>query len=236
METTIPNYTSAAKTTSPHLPPPHIEAAITSFNEDMDQQININLRGMRRKHNMTPPIRRLLQQASKDPTFIYKDADKNLGVCITEKENYMLRCLQDHLLDGKTYKQLTKEEAETLLDEFTSKMKELIEDYVNELLDHEVTYFRRCFTIATRIAQFYTNPKVHKNPYKLRPIVSTINSRPGYLSKWADRQLQKVVHLCPGYLPDSNALLANLQQLGKLPATSFLVTSDAFLNVHLHGH
>ncbi len=57
--------------------------------------------------------------------------------------------------------------------------------------------------------------------------MSCVNSRMGDLSKWVDVQLQKVVHLCPAYLQDSQSLLKKLQKLGKLPPTAVLVTADA---------
>ena len=76
--------------------------------------------------------------------------------------------------------------------------------------------------------QFCCTPKVHKKPHwKTRPIVSCVNSRMGDLSKWVDVQLQRVVHLCPGYLKDSQSLIKRLRQLKKLPPTAILVTADA---------
>lgn len=49
----------------------------------------------------------------------------------------------------------------------------------------------------------------------------------GDLSKWVDVQLQRVVHLCPGYLKDSQSLIQRLKRLGTLPPTATLVTADA---------
>ena len=93
----------------------------------------------------------------------------------------------------------------------------------------EWTYFQRCFeeTDKRRIPQFYCIPKVHKNPIAYRPIVSSVNSKMGDLSKWLDVKLQSVVHLCPCYLKDSRALLKKLKRLGQLPPTAVVVTADA---------
>ena len=93
----------------------------------------------------------------------------------------------------------------------------------------EWTYFQRCFeeTDKRRIPQFYCIPKVHKNPIAYRPIVSSVNSEMGDLSKWLDVKLQSVVHLCPCYLKDSRALLKKLKRLGQLPPTAVVVTADA---------
>ena len=75
--------------------------------------------------------------------------------------------------------------------------------------------------------QFYCTPKVHKTPWKTRPIMSCVNSRMGDLSKWVDTKLQQVVHLCPCYLKDSRSLLRKLKSLGKIPSTAYVTTADA---------
>ena len=49
----------------------------------------------------------------------------------------------------------------------------------------------------------------------------------GDLSKWVDSQLQRVVHLCPACLKDSQSLLSRLQKLGLLPTTAMIVIADA---------
>jgi hypothetical protein len=50
---------------------------------------------------------------------------------------------------------------------------------------------------------FYLPPKVHKAPWKTRPVVSGVSSVNKPLSKWIDIQLQQVAHLPPPYLKDS---------------------------------
>jgi hypothetical protein len=106
-------------------------------------------------------------------------------------------------------------------------MLQLIQAHRYDLAEHERTYFHRVFQLQRRIPQFYMIPKVHKTPWATRPIVSCVNSTLGYLSKYVDRQLQKVVHLCPAYLQDSNTLLLRLHALGQLPSTARLITADA---------
>ena len=106
-------------------------------------------------------------------------------------------------------------------------MLRLINTYRHNLAEHERTYFHRVFQLIRRTPQFYSIPKVHKQPWATRPIVSCVNSTLGYLSKYVDRQLQKVVHLCPAYLQDSNSLLHKLHNLGNIPNTARLITADA---------
>jgi hypothetical protein len=144
-----------------------------------------------------------------------------------ERSTYIKRCLQDHLLDSTTYRRLTQIEATTLIDSSTEAMKALILEHSDSLSTSELTYFNRCFQLKHRVPQFYTTPKVHKSPWKTRPICSGVNSTLGYLSKWTDCQLQQVIHLCPGYLQDSKTLLGNLKHIGALPPTAVFVVADA---------
>ena len=68
---------------------------------------------------------------------------------------------------------------------------------------------------------------VHKTPHKLRPVISKAGNELETLSKWLDAQLQRVVHLCPGYLRDNWELLRLLRDMKPLPRNSFFVTADA---------
>ena len=97
----------------------------------------------------------------------------------------------------------------TRLHRIRHQFEDLIAEHKDELSKFENTYFKRCFEQQRRIPQFYCLPKVHKKPeWLLRPIVSCVNSRMGDLSKWVDSQLQRVVHLCPACLKDSQSLLS----------------------------
>ena len=195
------------------------------FKDGLQQLINNNKQ--KRQHNTSPSTRQALRQLRQDHRFIVVPSDKNLGPAILERDTYKRRCLQDHLLDSTTYHQLSTDEATKAITAATDSMKELIESYKDQLPNNELVYFRRCFELEHRIPQFYITPKVHKSPWKTRPIVSTVNSPLGYLSKWIDRQLQPLLHLCPGYLQDSQSLLQKLQRLGPLPSTTVLVIADA---------
>ena len=205
---------------------PQIEQAIRDFSTGLEQLIDNNKQ--KRKNNIPPSTRRLIQTLGLDnPHFIVTPTDKNLGPAILERSVYKRRCLQDHLLDTTSYKQLTPEEAQSKLATARELMETLIRTHRHNLASHEITYFTRVFKLKCRTPQFYATPKVHKSPWKTRPIVSCVNSTLGYLSKWIDRQLQKVIHLCPGYLKDSTVLLHKLQQMETLTPTTVMVVADA---------
>lgn len=73
---------------------------------------------------------------------------------------------------------------------------------------------------------FYMMPKVHKTPWKTRPVISGINLVMEPLSKFLDVQLQRIVYLCPGYLKDSWQFLNDIRGI-EIKANHPLVTADA---------
>ena len=99
------------------------------------------------------------------------ETDKNLGPAIMERSVHKPRCLIDHLLDSKTYKQLTKAEADQTIDSAIAQAIQLCEDFKEELPEAILTYLWRGFKLKLGIAPFRCTAKVHKTPWKTRPIV-----------------------------------------------------------------
>jgi hypothetical protein len=78
-----------------------------------------------------------------------------------------------------------------------------------------------------RLPYFYLLPKIHKIPWKTRPVVSGVSTVNEPLSKWIDIQLQQVIHLCPAYLKDSWQLQRELRELQPLPPDAICFMADA---------
>ena len=205
---------------------PALEAALLELTAKLENMIQTNRQ--RRRHNFSASTRLVIDQIGKDnPNFIVTPTDKNLGPAILERATYKRRCLQDHLLDQTSYQQLTPTEAEAKVQTARNILSSILTTYGQRLAPNEKTYFQRMMQLKCRLPQFYATPKVHKTPWKTRPIVSCIHSTLGYLSKWIDRKLQQVVHLCPGYLQDSTALLQKLRLMDPLPTTTVIIVADA---------
>lgn len=210
----------------PEAPPP-VEQALANFQSQITKSVNENLFGQTRQHNIPMGPRKLLTALPKNKDFIVLPTDKNLGPAILDRANYKRRCLDDHLLDHKTYRRLSESAARRRMHAAEFQFKMLLLAHKKSLPKEEWEYFQRCFMEDRRIPQFYCIPKVHKNPVKYRPIVSCVNSRMGDLSKWLDVQLQRVLHLCPCYLKDSHSLLRKLRNHDKFSPTTVAVTADA---------
>eukprot|EP00978_Attheya_sp_CCMP212_P032164 scaffold124117_cov47-Attheya_sp.AAC.3 len=74
---------------------------------------------------------------------------------------------------------------------------------------------------------FYALPKIHKTPWKARPVVSTISSVLSICSKWLDYQLKQLIPHIKSYIRDSTEVLQRIKKLGDLPPNSKLFTADA---------
>ena len=210
---------------------PEIEEAMEEFKHRITMASQANIAKAKRKHNLSFMSRKLLKTLPENKEFIIVPTDKNLGPAILEKSTYINRCLHDHLLDASTYKRLTKTEADARLEGAIYQLKLQVSANRKKLSKADVKFFDRSLQEIRaglrRLPQFRLLPKVHKEPWATRPVVSCVNSSMGDPSKWLDVKLQQVVRLCPCYLKDSQSLLRKLKHLGKLPPTAMLVTADA---------
>ena len=71
------------------------------------------------------------------------------------------------------------------------------------------------------------SPKAHKQPWKMRPIVSCCGTCLNNLSRWLVHHLQKLKPLIHSYVRNNNELLDILSDLDYLPPGARLFTSDA---------
>ena len=119
------------------------------------------------------------------------------------RETYVQRALNDHLLDTGTYQRLDLENA----DGYTNILKQKLQKWISTnsskgiISKQEKTYFNKLQgTNTCAFAKFYNTIKVHKRPWKTRPIVSFSGCLLYSLEVWIDRQLQPFVRSIPSYL------------------------------------
>ena len=80
-----------------------------------------------------------------DKILVVLVSDKNLGPAIMDRVTYIRGMLDEHLLDGETYRQLDASEAKNIRHKFLTKGKELLYDYESDLLFNEKQFFKRGF-------------------------------------------------------------------------------------------
>jgi hypothetical protein len=155
-----------------------------------------------------------------------------------ETQLYYQRALTDHLLNPSQYCEITSGIAFEYDESNYRRILKMTVDSRDMPTDSKLFFERKlCGLRDTRgmvqrteelqLPYFYILPKVHKKPWKTRPVVSGTSTVNEPLSKWIDYHLQQVLHLCPAYLKDSWQLLRDLKQLPPLPSDCIIYTADA---------
>ena len=218
--------------------PREIERAINNFEQATKEAFN---NSWKRPFvgNLEKKKIEMLRQIRKERKYIIVAADKNLGPCIIELEQYINKCMTVHLNATGTYKELIEMDARIMNEEnFRWVCKEFIDNRKSKLTKQDRKFFiesihgkrdglnRMHPDEKLDLPYFYAMPKMHKDPPGLRPVVSGVSTVMESLSKWLDVQLLSVVHLCPCYLKDSWHFLNDIKNLKELQGCK-LVTSDA---------
>ena len=191
---------------------PEIQARVDAFHKHL-----LPLFHRRKVHsNLTPIQEHLLATLRHNPDFIVLNSDKNLGPVLLEREVYVQRCLTDHLLT-KTYQQLSPEDAHVFTTETGRLIAKFLEDHRFAITKMDLTYLQRTLDRVTDpYAYFYALAKIHKTPWKTRPIVSVSGSLLYGLGKWLDQQFQPIIRKLPTYLSSSFELKTDIDKMAGL--------------------
>jgi hypothetical protein len=218
--------------------PDIVEEAIDVF-ETRTSELFHHSRNLHHEPNLTSSELRALRAVKKENRFVVTATDKNLGPAVMESQLYIRRSLDDHLLNPRNYQELSMDAALTInTQNFRSILRQFVDDRKNTDAQSRLFFERKLFGLrdsygviqppdSLQLPYFYILPKVHKTPWKSRPVVSCVSSVPEPLSVWIDYQLQRVVHLCPAYLQDSWHFLHTLQQQDPFPDDCCIFTADA---------
>jgi hypothetical protein len=182
---------------------------------------------VRARSNLLPFQRAILSEFRDDRRHLIIQADKNLGPCILERDTYIRRSLTDHLLDDTTYRQLNKREAHKSIKSIRTKLDAFMSRFKLYLTKADATFLERTFNVEDPFPKFYITAKVHKYPWKTRPIVSISGSLLDGLGKWVDKMLQPFTHRIHSYVNSSFRLKEILLAIPPLPQSARLFTADA---------
>ena len=142
---------------------------------------------------------------------------------------YIQHVLSNHLLHTDTYTQLSASTAQQ--HEMHKYLLYLFENYFastqNSLSNTDKRYFSRSFHEQSyRTPTFYGLIKIHKTPWKICPVVSCCGSLLARVSTWVDFHLQRLQHLIPSFIKDSEDLQNQLSNL-TIPPDTKLFTCNA---------
>ena len=84
----------------------------------------------------------LLISFKEHDVYIVIEADKNLGVCILEREYYIRRAIEEHLGDSAVYKVITKAQANTIQYKLSFRFSLWLDKYTAIIPEHERIYLR----------------------------------------------------------------------------------------------
>ena len=179
--------------------------------------------------NLRPSQLKTINSLKNHPELIIIAADKNLGACAMSRDEYIRRGLNEHLNNQEVYKLLDEDTAQFLSSSMSVQIRHFACKYAKEIGTDQRRWL--IHQVNTRqdlpLPKFRMTAKVHKDPYKMRPIVCCVGTLLNALSEWLDWQLGRLLHLVHTYLKDSYQLLDELNKLGRLPAGCMITTADA---------
>ena len=172
----------------------------------------------KQKHSIPKIFNITIDKLKNDSTIQICSADKNLGICIVDREWYEQEALRQ-LLDVTTY---TKIELLPRTTYFITSIKNIFiknNKQHGRLLNYFLQTTNSQNTSNTqadehsnlKIARFYLTIKVHKQPIIGRPIVASIGSFTYYISSYLDKVLQPVMKQQGSYLRNTNDLIIDIE-------------------------
>ena len=202
-------------------------AAVRRFNQ-FRLHIDALFRKRKVSSNLLSHQHLALRQLQLQQEFLVVQCDKNLGPAILEYNVYIKRALNDHLLQTDTYRQLTSAVAK----QYASRITILISDWLLKFHDdfnkNERKYIRtNTLKCKSPFPVFYLTMKVHKSPWKTRPIVSYSGCLLYSVAVWVDRKLQEVAVAQESYISSSKKLKDVLLDSAPFPKSALLFTADA---------
>jgi hypothetical protein len=197
---------------------------------------------------MWNPVQSLLlntiTQLKSQQEWIFKPADKNLGLCILSKEDYIKMCLLH--LNTNSYQQLNSTKTYYFLKRGFSKLR-LILNQFNQLYDQSKrksdgsVNTSKLSVLATSLLQlenstslkhanFYCLPKMHKKIDNgslppSRPIVSSIDSMTYHASIYIHNSLKPLLDLLPTICKSSKQVILQTRDLF-IPENAIILCAD----------
>ncbi|KAL3790505.1 hypothetical protein ACHAWO_010636 [Cyclotella atomus] len=215
-----------------------IEEAAENFRDAITSEQLLRSRKKKPSRNLSHRQLDLVRFFKDNDQYIVVQGDKNLGPCILDRKEYILRGFKEHLGNERNYRLLSAATANTLqigfLYRFDSWLgryrprlpKESLVDYVC-IGDAEETFLLRARQRDPRkFARFRMTAKVHKQPWMTRPIVCCSGTFAKDWSKWLDYWFQKLKFSVPTFVKDSQQVLDEVKLLN-LPPQAKLFTCDA---------
>ena len=119
-------------------------------------------------------------------------SDKNLGLCIIERDQYVYHCFNNYLNNTDNYRRLDEPTAIDTLESIRDKVNIFLNTHSDKLTKQEkkfISYFNEYKDAEKAFSHFYLLFKVHKDELGTRPIISLSGTILYGLSVWVDEKL-----------------------------------------------
>lgn len=136
------------------------------------------------KYNLPDCLLSALYELRKNENILITRADKGNKLVVMDKEIYINK-INMLLADTSTYEPITNNPLKSAQREFNERLKLILIEFPE--------LFKNVKSFLPKMAYFYGLPKVHKENYPLRPIISNIEYITYKLSKWLSKELKILV-------------------------------------------
>jgi hypothetical protein len=201
--------------------------AVRSRMRTFKRQIIALFKKRRTKRNLLTYQKESLSSIKRNENLLVVQCDKNLGPAIITHDAYVARAFAEHLNCRKTYRPLTAAQAAAHATLIIGKLELWIRRHTKNLEPMEKRFLEKLIRENENPwATFYLTMKVHKSPWKTRPIVSGSGTLLFGLGIWVDSQLQKTLKQQKSFFKSSLDLKKLLLTLD-LPRNARIYTADA---------
>jgi GIY-YIG catalytic domain len=209
-------------TGNPNWKPPKSKCSlsITAYTVFLKEEIKKLIKINKIRHNISRKEREALKSLREDTNILIQKADKGGSIVILNTKEYKTKIL-NMLNDPVTYTQVQDvniNEAKTQIDNVFLHL--FGSDYISK---KQKNYLIRC---TPKMPVLYGLPKIHKNNWPLRPIVSQIDSPAYKLNKYLDYLLTTAEKSIPNLLQDTTKFLQIVNTLDPMPPGIILFTID----------
>ena len=153
--------------------------------------------------------------------IILTKADKGAAVVIIDVDDYINK-VDRQLNNQEFYKETPNDPTELNRKKVNNAIKELTSA---RLLDKKIA--TKLEVQEAKASAFYIFPKMYKPGNPGRLVKSSVNCHTTSISQYVDHNLQLHVKELKSYVKDSTDFIKKINNLGKIPENSILVTMDA---------
>ena len=221
----------------PESAPSQVDSRLFKFVAELSDKFQ----SKRTVSNLRPSEKKILANLKADDSIVIALADKGLGPCAVLLKQYIVDGLK-HLGDKSTYEIIDETTARSILNEISTAITDWLYKYeprrkgervrregAGAISHNDTQYIRfklRESWNTDPFSYFYLLYKIHKEPLKTRPVVSTCGCVSYAIAQWVDIQLQPIAKAQQSYFKDSRALKKQLNEI-VIPFNASVFTFDA---------